>query len=99
MRLLLSQVVAFSVYLPLARIALLMEKAGINVESFPLSYYRHRSLYVMRNDVLDRFGTRLEHRFTRKETQHIMEEAGLENIRFRQESPFWCAVGTKVCVE
>ena len=31
----------------------------------PLSFYRDCSFYVMRNDSLNRFGTRLERRFTR----------------------------------
>jgi ubiquinone/menaquinone biosynthesis C-methylase UbiE len=94
-----SQFVAFSIYFPLARCALLMDKLGAKVDSFPLSYYRYRSLYVMRNDALDRFGTRLEQRFTREEIQRMMEEAGLENIEFRKAAPYWCAVGNKVCVE
>ena len=87
------------IYFPMARCALLMDKLGANVDSFPLSYYRYQSLYVMRNDALDRFGTRLEQRFTRKQIQYMMEEAGLENIEFRKTAPYWCAVGNKVCVE
>ena len=94
-----SQLVAFSIYFPLARCALLMDKLGAKVDSFPLSYYRYRSLYVMRNDALDRFGTRLEHRFTREEIQQMMEEAGLENIEFKETPPYWCAIGYKICAE
>lgn len=89
-----SDVLAFTVYLPLARTALLLEKTGANVDNFPLSQYRHNSFYVMRNDALDRFGTQLEKRFTKDEMRQMMENAGLENITFSQTS-FWTAVGYK----
>jgi ubiquinone/menaquinone biosynthesis C-methylase UbiE len=89
-----SQFLAAAVYFPLARTAKVLEKSGKNVEKFPLSQYRNNSFYVMRNDVLDRFGTRLEKRFTKKEMQEIMENCGLENIKF-SETSFWTAVGFK----
>ena len=88
----LSQVIALTVYWPLARTARLMERTGVNVSSFPLSVYRQRSLYTMRTDALDRFGTRLEQRFTRSEMQAMMETCGLERITFAP-SAFWTAVG------
>ncbi len=89
-----SQVIAFGVYLPLSRIAALGERLGRNVDSFPLSAYRNRSVYVLRTDALDRFGTSLERRFTRNEIESMMAAAGLERITFRTEdTPFWCAVG------
>jgi hypothetical protein len=47
----------------------------------------------MRTDALDRFGTRLEQRFSRIEIQQMMESAGLERIVFSEKNPFWCAVG------
>jgi len=49
----------------------------------------------MRTDALDRFGTRLEQRFTRKEIKNMMQNAGLENIEFSNSKPFWVAVGYK----
>lgn len=90
-----SQAIAASVYWPLARSARLLERAGLPVESMPLSFYRARSFYVMRTDALDRFGTRLEHRFTRDEIESMMTAAGLERISFREGDPYWCAVGYK----
>lgn len=90
----LSQLLAGAVYLPLARTALLLEKTGLKVDSFPLSQYRNNSFYVMRNDALDRFGTRLEKRFTKSEMREMMGNAGLETIRF-SETSFWTAVGMK----
>ena len=92
LRYLLSQLLAALFYWPLARTALVLDRLGLNVASFPLSQYRHNSFYVMRNDALDRFGTRLEKRFSRAEIGAMMERAGLENVVFSTTS-FWTAVG------
>lgn len=88
-----SQILAVFVYLPLAKTALVLEKTGVDVNNFPLSAYRNRSFYTMRTDALDRFGTGIERRFTRKEINTIMERSGLERIKFSDNVPFWCAVG------
>jgi glycosyltransferase involved in cell wall biosynthesis/ubiquinone/menaquinone biosynthesis C-methylase UbiE len=90
-----SQVIATLIYLPLARIALVIERLGVNVTNWPLSEYKNKSFYTMRTDALDRFGTRLEKRFTRKQIESMMIAAGLSNIQFSQHAPFWCAVGYK----
>jgi ubiquinone/menaquinone biosynthesis C-methylase UbiE len=90
----LSQVFAAVVYFPLARTAKLLERAGVNVSTFPLSQYRNNSFYTMRTDALDRFGTRLEKRFTKDEIREMMEGCGLRHIRF-SETSFWTAVGFK----
>lgn len=89
-----SQALAATVYFPLARTAKFLEKSGVSVKNFPLSQYRNNSFYTMRTDALDFSGTRLEKRFTKKEIQKMMEDAGLENITFSQTS-FWTAVGHK----
>jgi SAM-dependent methyltransferase len=89
----LTDFIAFFVYFPLARLAKFISRQGRDVSSFPLSFYRDSSLYTMRTDSLDRFGTRLEHRFTRPEIQKMLEIAGLVDIRFRESEPFWCAIG------
>ena len=88
-----TDVIAIFVYFPLARIARLLSSRGHDVSSFPLSFYRDSSIYTMRTDSLDRFGTRLEHRFTRSEILSMLEAAGLTDIRFRDSEPFWCAIG------
>ena len=91
----LSQLFAATVYYPLARTALIGERLGLDVSNFPLTAYRKRSFYTMRNDALDRFGTRLEKRFTAGEVRDMMEAAGLETISFADGPPFWCAVGRR----
>lgn len=92
---LVAEIIAFTVYFPLARTAYLLEKTGLNVSAFPLSIYRDKSFYTMRTDSLDRFGTRLEYRFSAKQIEEMLIEAELENIKFSNEMPFWCAVGVK----
>lgn len=90
-----TDLIAVFVYFPFAKSALLLEKIGLNVDSFPLSVYRHHSFYTMRTDALDRFGTRLEQRFSQVQINEMMQAAGLEKIKFSDGFPFWCAVGFK----
>ena len=93
LRYVMSQIIAALIYWPLARFAKLAESLGFDVKNYPLAAYRHWGFYVMRTDALDRFGTRLEQRFSRIEIQQMMESAGLEGIVFSEKIPFWCAVG------
>jgi len=90
-----ADLLALTLYLPLARLARWRERSGRRVEHWPLSAYRDKSFYTMRTDALDRFGTRLEQRFTRRKIAAMLEAAGFENVRFRESEPYWCAVGTK----
>lgn len=94
-----SQVIATFVYLPISRFSLVMEKMGFNVNNIPLSAYRKLSFYTMRTDALDRFGTRLEKRFSREQIKVMMENAGLERIEFSENLPFWCAVGYRKSIK
>ena len=87
--------IAATIYWPLARTARLVEKAGHDPSSIPLNWYRNLSFYTMRTDALDRFGTSLEHRFTKAEIRTMMERSGLENIRFSDRAPYWVALGTR----
>lgn len=84
---------AAAIYWPLARAALLQEKWGGRAHpSWPLAYYRDKSFYVMRTDSLDRFGTRLEQRFSRAEIERMLAGAGFTDVRFSAAPPFWTAV-------
>jgi SAM-dependent methyltransferase len=94
-RFLAADLLAALVYLPLARAARLAEQLHLPVESLPLSFYRNASFYAMRTDALDRFGTRLEQRFTAPQIRDMMTAAGLDHITFSDGPPFWCAVGYK----
>ena len=46
----------------------------------------------MRTDSLDRFGTRLEQRFTRKQIERTLPASGLVDIAFNRNGAFWTAV-------
>ncbi len=88
-----SQIIAITVYYPLSRLSKILEKLGFDVSNIPLSFYRDKSLYTLRTDALDRFGTRLEQRFTKEEIEQMMLDAGLGEIKFREDEPYWCAIG------
>jgi hypothetical protein len=90
-----SNVIAATVYYPMARAAHLAERAGAKVGNFPLSPYRELSFYTMRTDALDRFGTRLEQRFSRSEIRIMMENSGLTDITFSDREPYWVASGRR----
>ena len=62
----------------------------------PLSYYVGKSLNIIRNDALDRFGTPLEQRFSKKEIKQMMENSGLSEITFSEKEPYWHAVGKRI---
>ncbi len=90
-----SQVIALLIYYPLARLNSLLKKININSKNFPMSQYSNLSLYVMRTDSLDRFGTRVEKRFSKKEIHKMLEDCNFENIKFSDEAPYWCCIGYK----
>ncbi|HAQ23773.1 MAG TPA: SAM-dependent methyltransferase [Acidimicrobiaceae bacterium] len=90
-----ADVIAVSIYWPFARFARMAERLGRDPSSLPLFQYRNRSFSVMRNDALDRFGTRLEKRFSRDEVKKLLEHAGLINVEFSDGPPWWVAVGRR----
>jgi len=91
-----TDILALLIYYPFARVAKFLEHMNININSLPLSYYRNHSFYTMRTDARDRFGTPLEKRFSKCQIKKMMENAGLNNIRFSDAAPYWCAVGEKI---
>ena len=95
LKFLISEVIALLVYYPIARFVLMIKKFGYNFKNFPLYAYHNKSLYVMRTDARDRFGTPLEKRFTKKQIYKMMRYSGLEKIKFKNSTPFWTAVGFK----
>ena len=52
-------------------------------------------MYIIKTDSLDRFGTRVEKRFSKKEIENLMFNGGLCNISFHNEAPYWIAIGYK----
>jgi len=87
--------IAALAYWPTARFAKMCDLFHLSVSRLPLAAYRDRSFVFMRNDSLDRFGTKLEKRFTKGQIAEMMKGAGLVDIKFNDYEPFWCAVGYK----
>jgi hypothetical protein len=98
-RFVLSQTIATLVYWPLARGARLFSLFGLWSRHIPLSYYADKSFYVMRTDAYDRFCTRLEKRFSRREIEHMLKWAGFVDVQFSDSVPFWCAVAIKAAAK
>jgi len=90
-----TSIIAYLIYYPLARFAFISEKLGIDVSNLPLSDYRNKSFYFMKTDALDRFGTRLEKRFSKDEIKRMLQEAGFQDIRFSKNMPFWVSISRK----
>jgi ubiquinone/menaquinone biosynthesis C-methylase UbiE len=88
-------ILACLVYFPVARLALLLEKLGLNIENFPLMDYRNKSFYFMKTDSLDRFGTKLEKRFSKKEIENMLKEAGFTGVSFSEHMPKWVCISYK----
>jgi SAM-dependent methyltransferase len=95
-RLVVTDIIAMIVYLPLAKLSYALDLFGVKVSNIPLSYYKDRTFFVMRTDSRDRFGTPLENRFTKFQIEKMMINSGLKNIHFSDSAPYWVVVGIKV---
>jgi SAM-dependent methyltransferase len=94
---LVCDMLAVILYMPFVLASRLLNYFGLNkiARKVPLSDYANKTFFIIRNDSLDRFGTRLEHRFSKKEVIELMERSGLENIVVSPTSPYYHAVGRK----
>ncbi len=87
--------IALFIYLPLAKLALIAEWLGISTSNFLLADYRKCSFYTMKTDALDRFGTRVEKRYSKKQIIDMLDRSGVEKMVFSEQSPFWCVIAFK----
>ena len=90
-----TDLLALLVYYPLARLSYVIDKFRISTSSIPLSFYKNKSFYTMRTDSLDRFGTKLEKRFTRSEIENFLSLSGFKDSKFSEKAPFWVAICRK----
>lgn len=90
-------VLAVVLYMPFVSVCRGLNKIGMQklAKKLPLSDYANKTFFIIRNDSLDRFGTKLEHRFSKEEVIAMMEKSGLENIVVSPGSPYYHAVGRK----
>ncbi len=91
-------VLAVTAYMPFVLTAKLFFALGLKktAAKIPLSAYANKDFYIIRNDSLDRFGTRLEQRFSRPEIEAMMKRSGLTDIRFGENGAYWHAIGKKI---
>lgn len=92
-------IIAVFIYLPLVILTRIIKLFSPNEKLYkkiPLSYYSNKSFRIMRNDALDRFGTPLEQRFSKKEIMNMCQKAGFTNIIFSDQQPYWHCVAQKV---
>jgi len=90
--------IAIVIYMPVILMGRVLLKLKFNrlANRLPLNFYHTQSFFVIRNDALDRFGTSLEQRFSKKEVQILMENAGLSEIVIADTLPYWHAVGKRI---
>jgi SAM-dependent methyltransferase len=90
-------ILAVLTYMPFILVARFFNWLGLKgiAKKIPLSDYANKSFFIIRNDTLDRFGTKLEQRFSKKQVQEMMEKSGLENIVISEASPYYHALGKK----
>ena len=86
-----TSAIAALIYWPLARLSKIFSKFGINTSNIPLHHYADMPFVMLANDALDRFGTRLEQRFSKKEISAILDSAGfdLSTLKFSDREPYW----------
>jgi hypothetical protein len=91
MRRLIAQLISVVIYLPLARTSKFLGNRGKDISNFPLHHYANMPFVMLQNDALDRFGTRLEQRFSKKEIAEMLGNAGfdLSTLKFSDIEPFW----------
>ena len=91
MRRFIAQLIAGLIYLPLSRVARFFGKKGKDISNFPLHHYVDMPFVMLQNDALDRFGTRLEQRFSKAEITRMLGLAGfdLTSLNFSSFEPFW----------
>jgi len=97
-RRLIARIIATSVYFPLARTSKLLSTKGLNVSNIPLHHYADMPFVMLQNDALDRFGTRLEQRFSKVDIEEMVAKAGFDvtTLKFSDSEPFWTFSVTKL---
>ncbi len=91
----LSILIAFLIYYPFVIVAKILKKIGLDPEIIPLGQYHDKSFYVMKTDALDRFGTRYEKRYSKKQIKKLLENNGFNNVKFSKKEPYWHAIAIK----
>ena len=71
-------------------------KDGIVLNATEEERFRSKKpFYYCKNDALDRFGTRLEQRFSKSQITELLTKAGCKDVEFSPNTPFWCCIAVK----
>ncbi|UAY52225.1 class I SAM-dependent methyltransferase [Ferruginibacter albus] len=91
-------ILAIVIYMPLVLWVRFLVLIGLRsvAHKMPLSAYNNKSFFIIRNDALDKFGTRLEQRFSKKQVISMMQNCGLTDIVISPLSPFYHVTGRKL---
>ena len=91
-------IIAVLIYMPVVLFGRFLKLIGLKTiaEKLPLSHYQKQTFFWIRTDALDRFGTTLEQRFSKKDIVDMMTNAGLAEIKFSSLMPYWHMVGKRV---
>lgn len=93
---LICEIMAVTIYLPLARFCKVLDRLKVyGRHHVPLFEYKDKALYTLRTDARDRFGTAVEHRYSRKDLFLALSQYGLRDITISSDAPYWCAIGYK----
>lgn len=93
----LCDILALIIYMPIVLFGRLLIAMGLkkSATKMPLSFYHNKPFFMIRNDSLDKFGTRLENRFSKAEVIELMKNCGLVDIVVSNGIPHYHAVGRK----
>jgi ubiquinone/menaquinone biosynthesis C-methylase UbiE len=91
-------VLAIIVYMPFILWVKLLIATGFKklAMKMPLAAYHNKSFFIIRNDSLDKFGTKLESRYSKEQVQEMMTRAGLSEIKVSEGIPYYHAIGKRL---
>lgn len=98
LKLLVCNIIAIFIYLPfinLAKVIKFIFQGKHWYKLVPLSYYVGKSFKIVRNDSLDRFGTKLEKRYNKTEIEEMLHSVGFLDIEFSHNPPYWHCIARK----
>ena len=80
------------------RIAKYLARRGKSVSNIPLHHHANMLFVMLQSDALDRFGTRLELRFSKRDFEEMSAKAGFDvtTLIFSDNEQFWAFSVKKV---
>jgi 2-polyprenyl-3-methyl-5-hydroxy-6-metoxy-1,4-benzoquinol methylase len=90
-KVILCYLIALIIYWPIAKMSKIATKFRLDNSNFPLHHYANFPFVFMKNDALDRFGTRIENRFGKVEIEYMLEQAlfNTSTLKFSDSEPFY----------